>query len=105
MCDPVTAVIAGSAILGAGSSAIQGSKARKQARRAQAANEASAEQARQTSEQRYNQANQKMPNIAAIFANNKAQAGKGLGGTFLTGASGVTPGALPLGGSSTLLGS
>ena len=104
MCDPVSA-IAGSAVIGAGSSAIQGSKARKQANRAQAANEASAERARQSSELAYNKANQKMPNIAALFANNKQGASKGLGGTFLTGAGGVAPTSLPLGGAATLLGS
>lgn len=104
MCDPVSAIV-GATIIGAGSSAIQGSKARKQARSAQAQSEASAEKARQSSETAYNKANQKMPNVAALFANNKAAAGKGLGGTFLTGASGVAPTSLPLGGATTLLGS
>jgi hypothetical protein len=46
-----------------------------------------------------------MPNIAALFANNKQFASKGLGGTFLTGAGGVSPTSLPLGGAATLLGS
>lgn len=86
-------------------SAYQGSKARKQARKAQAANEASAERARQDSERAYNKANQKMPNIGALFAGNQALASKGLGGTFLTGAGGVSPTSLPLGGAATLLGS
>ena len=104
MCDPITATI-GAAVIGAGSSAAQGSKARKQARSAQAANEASAERARQSSELAYNKANQKMPNIAALFANNKQGASKGLGGTFLTGAGSVSPTSLPLGGAATLLGS
>jgi hypothetical protein len=104
MCDPVSAIV-GSAVIGAGSSAIQGSASRKQARRAQAANEASAERARQSSEIAYNRANQRMPNIAALFANNKQFASKGLGGTFLTGAGGVSPTSLPLGGAATLLGS
>lgn len=104
MCDPISATI-GAAVIGGGMSAVQGSKARKQARRAQAANEASAERARQDSERAYNKANQKMPNIGALFAGNQALANKGLGGTFLTGAGGVSPTSLPLGGASTLLGS
>ena len=104
MCDPISATI-GAAVIGGGMSAIQGSKARKQARRAQAANEASAERARQDSERAYNKANQNMPNIGALFAGNQALANKGLGGTFLTGAGGVSPTSLPLGGASTLLGS
>lgn len=104
MCDPISATI-GAAVIGGGMSAIQGSKARKQARRAQAANEASAERARQDSERAYNKANQEMPNIGALFAGNQALANKGLGGTFLTGAGGVSPTSLPLGGAATLLGS
>ena len=45
-----------------------------------------------------------MPNIGALFAGNQALANKGLGGTFLTGAGGVSPTSLPLGGAATLLG-
>jgi len=106
MCAPALPLaILGSAIVGAGAGAIQGAASRKQARRMQAQNEASAEKARQSSETAYNKANQKMPNVAALFANNKVQANKGLGGTFLTGAGGVSPTSLPLGGAPTLLGS
>lgn len=103
MCDPVTAVIAGSAILGAGVSVQQGSKARKQARQAQTANEAMAARQAQRSEEQFNRANRKLPGVAGLLASNKAGASRGIGSTFLTGAGGV-PGRLPLGGAATLLG-
>lgn len=102
MCDPVSATIAGAAVLGGAVSANQGKKARKAAAKAQAANEASAERQRQQAEQAYNKANQKQPNVAALFGQNMANAGQGLGGTFLTGARGATPGSLGGGGSSLL---
>ena len=103
MCDPLTAVVAGSAILGAGTSYMQGKKAAKAQKRAIAANEASAAKESQRAEEAYNKANQKMPDIASILAGNRAASTQGVGATFLTGAKGVAPGALPLGGS-TLLG-
>lgn len=101
MCDPVSATI-GAAVIGAGVGAVQGSKNRKAAQSAQSANEASAERQRQQSEQAYNKANQKQPDVAGIFTKNRAAAGKGLGGTFLTGAQGASPGSLGGGGSSLL---
>jgi len=45
----------------------------------------------------------KAPNVAALGAANAAQNAKGLGSTYLTGASGVDPSTLNLGGT-TLLG-
>lgn len=102
MCDPISAVVAGSAILGAGSSYIKGKKQAKMQKQAQAANEASAAKEANRAEQAYNKANQRMPDIASIMAGNRAAAGRGLGATFLTGAGGVNPSALPLGGSSLL---
>ena len=102
MCDPVTAIVAGSAILGAGSSYVSGKKAAKAQKRAQAANEQSAARESQRAEQAYNKANQRMPDIASLMAGNRAAAGQGLGATFLTGAGGVKPGGMQLGGSSLL---
>lgn len=103
MCDPLTAVVAGSAILGAGTSYAMGKKQAKAQKRALAANEASAAKESQRAEEAYNKANQKMPDIASILAGNRAASNSGVGATFLTGAKGVAPSALPLGGS-TLLG-
>lgn len=102
MCDPLTAVIAGSAIIGAGSSAIQGSKNRKAAAKAQAANERQAAQQAQRAEEQFNKQNQKMPAIAQIWDRNRQAASKGLGSSFLTGTKGVQ--SLPLGGGASLLG-
>lgn len=102
MCDPVTAVIAGSAILGAGVSTVQGAKSRKLARQTNAANERQAAQQAQRSEEQFNKLNQKQPGIAALFAGNKALANKGIGSTFLTGPKGIPNSSLPLGGTSLL---
>lgn len=101
MCDPISATI-GAAVIGAGASAIQGSKQRKLARQQQAANEAQATQQAQRAEEQFNRMNQKMPGIAQLFDQNRKAAGKGLGSTFLTGTKGVTN--MPLGGGASLLG-
>lgn len=102
MCNPVAAVIAGAAVLGAGTSAVQGAKARKMARQANAANEKSAADQAQRSEQQFNKLNQKQPGIAAMLAGNRALATKGIGSTFLTGPKGIPTTSLPLGGTSFL---
>lgn len=102
MCNPVAAVMAGSAILGAGASIYSAKKAAKQQKKAQAANEASAARESQRAETAYNKANQRMPDIASILAGNRAAAGQGLGATFLTGAGGAKPNAMQLGGTSLL---
>lgn len=102
MCIPVAAAVIGSAVLGAGTAAIQGSKNRKAAAKAQAANEASAARDAQRAETDFNRVNQKMPAIAQIWDRNRQAASKGLGSTFLTGTKGVT--SLPLGGAASLLG-
>ena len=102
MCDPLTAVVAGSAILGAGTSYLQGKKANKQAKNAQEQNAQQAQQEAQRMEQQFNRQNQKMPAIAQLFDRNRAAANRGLGSTFLTGTRGVT--GLPLGGGPSLLG-
>lgn len=102
MCDPVTAVVAGSAILGAGTSLYSGAKARKQANKAQAANEREAAAQAQRSETQFNKLNQQQPGIAAMLASNKLGNSRGIGSTFLTGPKGVPNNTLPLGGTSLL---
>lgn len=101
MCDPVTAIVGG-AILGAGMSAVQGSKNRKAQRQAQAANERQAAQQAQRAETQFNRANQKQPGVAALWEQNRKAAGSGLGSTFLTGTKGVP--STPLGGGPSLMG-
>lgn len=103
MCDPLTAVVAGAAILGGGTAAIQGSKNRKAQARANAQNERMAQQQAQRSEEQFNRANKKLPGIEALMAGNKVATSKGIGSTFLTGAGGVKNNAL--GGAPSLLGS
>lgn len=102
MCDPLTAVVAGSAILGAGASYVQGKKAAKAQRSAQEQNAQQAQQEAQRMEQQFNRQNQKMPAIAQLFASNRNAANRGLGSTFLTGTKGVP--FMPLGGGPSLLG-
>lgn len=104
MCIPVAAAIIGSAVLGAGVSMVQGSKARKQQNKAMAANERAAAATAQRAEQQFNKANQKQPGIAALFNQNRRQASGGLGSTFLTGTSGVPNMASFLGGAPSVLG-
>lgn len=101
MCDPVTAIVGG-AILGAGMSAVQGSKNRKAQRQALASNERQAAQQAQRAETQFNRANQKQPGVAALWEQNRKAAGGGLGSTFLTGTKGVP--SIPLGGGPSLMG-
>lgn len=96
MCIPMAAAVIGSAVLGAGTAAIQGSKNRKAAKSAQASNERMAQQQAQRSEEQFNRLNQKQPGIAALWDSNRRAASKGLGSTFLTGTKGAP--VLPLGG-------
>jgi type II secretory pathway pseudopilin PulG len=81
-------------------SANKQAKAQKSAQR-QAAKQA--EDARRQADREFNRANQKSPNVAALFKKNKAAGGRGPSGTFLTGAGGAptTPGMI---GRTTLLG-
>lgn len=102
MCDPVSLTIAGSAILGAGTSYMSGKKSAKATKTAQEQNAQQARDEAQRMEQQFNRQNQKMPAIAQLFNTNRQAANKGLGSTFLTGTKGVT--SLPLGGSPSLLG-
>jgi hypothetical protein len=91
-------------VLGAGASLYSGAKARKQAGKAQASNEALARQQQQRSEEQFNRQNQKQPDIAAMFQRNVRSAGKGLGSTFLTGTKGVASMSSMLGGMPSVLG-
>lgn len=92
----VTAVAAGASVYSANKQA----KAQKRAQR-QAAKQA--EDARRQADREFNRANQKSPNVAALFKKNKAAGGMGVGGTFLTG-SGGAPVASGMLGRTTLLG-
>lgn len=91
--DPITIAIAGS-LIGAGVSYYQGQK------QADAQKKAAAE-AKKSSEEAMNKANQKSPNVADILAGNRAAGVQS--GTMLTGGTGVDTKSLLLGGN-TLLG-
>lgn len=104
MCIPVAAAIIGSAVLGAGVSAVQGAKARKQAAAAQNQNVQLAQQQAQRAEQQFNRLNQKQPGIAQLWDRNRQAASKGLGSTFLTGTKGVNNLSSFLGGAPSVLG-
>lgn len=101
MCDPISigiGALVGGGVLGA----VQGSKNRAVQKEIQAQNVDIANNNAQRSEEQFNRLNQKMPGIAAMYAANKAGAGKGIGSTFLTGSAGVAPGKYTLGGGSLL---
>jgi uncharacterized protein HemX len=95
-----------SAVVGAvaaGTSAYSASKQRKAQKKAQRQAAQQAEDARRQADREFNRANQKSPNVAALFKKNKASGGLGTSGTFLTGGGGapVSSGML---GRTTLLG-
>lgn len=102
MCDPVSAVIGVTSLVGAGLSASQSSKSRAQTQQIHNDNVRQAQQQAQRAETQYNKANQKQPGVAAMMAGNQRAAGKGIGSTFLTGVGGVPTSALSLGGGSLL---
>lgn len=107
MCLPLLpAAIIGAGLLGAGATAYSANKSAKTAKAQMAQSETQAKAQAQQAEQQYNRANQKQPDIAALFAGNKRGAssgsGRGIGSTFLTGTSGVRN--MPLGGAPSLLG-
>lgn len=104
MCDPVSAVLAGSAILGAGNSYMRGKKQAKAQKSAQKQAALQAEQQGQRAEEQFNKLNQKQPGLGTIMAKNRAGTSKGIGSTFLTGAKGVPDISSMLGGGSSLLG-
>lgn len=105
MCVPALPLaIAAAGALGAGASAYSASKKASAAKAANQQNEKQAAAEAQASEQQFNKANQKAPDIAAMMSRNQDAMKGGIGTTFLTGASGVAPTALALG-KSTLLGS
>jgi Flp pilus assembly protein TadB len=104
MCLPALplAILAAGA-LGAGAAVYSSSKSASASKAANASNERIAADNAQRSEQQYNKANQKVPDIAAMVAANRDAMKSGMGATFLTGAGGIAPGAQTLGGN-TLLG-
>jgi len=104
MCDPLSAVIAGSAVLGAGTSYLSAKKQAKAQKKAQAQAGAQAEKQAQTAEEQFNRLNQKQPGLGVILSKNRANFNKGVGSTFLTGPSGVNDMAKALGGKPMLLG-
>lgn len=103
MCDPISATIAGAAIFGAGSSVYSANKAASAQRQASQQAERQAAKQAQQSEEQFNRANQKSPDIAAMFSRNQDAMKTGIGATFLTGPQGVAPSNLVLG-KTTLLG-
>ena len=92
----------GGALLGAGTSIYTANKSAKSQKAAQTSAEQGAATQAQRAEQDYNRANQKMPNVSAMFAGNQRGNSRGIGSTFLTGSSGVAR--MPLGGGPSLLG-
>lgn len=104
MCGPalLPLAIGGSALLGAGASIYAGSKQAKAQKSAQRAAEQQAQVNAQKAETQFNRLNQRQPGIAAMFGANRANASRGAGSTFLTGAGGIPTGTLPLGGGSLL---
>jgi len=96
--------IAGAIVASTAGSMYMGAKQAKAQKKAgqQAAREAEASRRQQDRE--FNKANQKQPNVAATMKRNRAAAGGGVGGTFLTGSGGV-PATTGLLGRTTLLGS
>ena len=102
-----TALIAaaiGASVASTGASLYTGAKSAKLQKRAATQAAQQAEQAQRQSERDFNRLNQKTPNVAAMMQRNRASAGGGVGGTFLTGQGGA-PVASGLIGRSTLLGS
>lgn len=87
----------------AGAQMYSSNKAAKTQKRAMEQSAAQAEQARIQADREFNRANQKTPNVAALYRRNKAAGGAGVSGTFLTGAGGAPVSAGMLG-RTTLLG-
>jgi hypothetical protein len=101
--DPVT-MLAAAVVGNTVASAVGGARSARQQKRAATQAAQQAEQAQRQSERDFNRLNQKTPNVAAMMQRNRASAGGGVGGTFLTGQGGA-PVASGLIGRSTLLGS
>jgi cytochrome c2 len=102
LCDPVTAIVAGS-VLGAAAQVYTGSKQASAAKAAAAQAKTSAANAAARQDVETNRANARSPDLAAIMGRNAAGASGGVGSTMLTGPSGVDMSQLTLG-KQTLLG-
>lgn len=103
MVGVVTAVSAIAVLNSALGSPYQAHKASKQQKNLNNQAEARAVADAQAADRAFNAANGKRPDLAALLTGNKSAAGMGVGGTMLTGPSGVDPGNLLLG-KKTLLG-
>lgn len=104
MCLPALPLaILGASALGAGASVISSANKAKATNAATASNERQAAAEAQRSEQQFNKANQKTPDIAAMMSKNQDAMKSGMGATFLTGPQGVSPSSIGLG-KTTLLG-
>ena len=79
-------------------------KALEQQQQAQTKAQATAEAQAKSSEEAVNRASSKMPDTASIMSSAQQAASGGVGGTMLTGPSGIDPNSLSLG-KKTLLGS
>lgn len=93
MCAPLLPLaIGGAALLGAGTAIYAANKQSAAAKAANQTNERIAAQQAQRAETDFNRANQKQPDIAAMFARNREGMAQGIGATFLTGAKGAPVG-------------
>lgn len=102
MCDPITAIVAGS-VLGAGAQIYAGSKAASAQNKATAQAKTAAANAAARQDVETNRANARSPDLAAIMGRNAAGASGGVGSTMLTGPAGIDLSQLTLG-KQTLLG-
>jgi len=105
MCDPISAAIVGSAVIGAGTSVYSGAKQAKAAKKGarQAEMQAAEERARQTREN--NRLNQKTPDLGVISGMNALRNSSGIGSTMLTSRIGSSISSALGGGVQGLLGS
>jgi hypothetical protein len=104
MCGPVLPILSlAVAAIGTGASIAQGASAAKRQKAAASQAVTQAADTKAANERAINQANQKSPDLSAIFGMNKTAQGGGVGSTMLTGPGGVSTGTLSLG-RNTLLG-
>lgn len=97
----ISAVVAGG--LAAGATAYSASKQASAQKKAQRQAARDAETARRQADREFNRANQKQPNVAALYKRNRAKGMSGSSGTFLSGVGGASTSGGMLG-RTTLLG-